>query len=88
MAFPSRAITRCAASVEFTTGMPASRALELPGWNERIRELNARLRETFPADIVDFWSGMSPAEFTSDGIHVNDAGHAKRAAAARQALLH
>jgi lysophospholipase L1-like esterase len=58
-----------------------------PELNDAIRALNARLQTAFPGDTVDFWSGMTPAEFKPDGLHVNVAGHAKRAAVAREALL-
>jgi lysophospholipase L1-like esterase len=66
---------------------PPTQPPQSPTLNEPTRDLNARLRAAFPADIVDFWSGMTPAEFKPDGLHVNEAGHAKRAAAAREALL-
>jgi lysophospholipase L1-like esterase len=55
--------------------------------NDAIRDLNTRLQAAFPGDIVDFWSGMTPADYKEDGLHVNVAGHAKRAASARDALL-
>jgi hypothetical protein len=56
------------------------------GLNPRIEILNAAVRERFGDDVVDFWSGMTRADFKPDGLHVNAAGHAKRAAAARLAL--
>ena len=56
------------------------------GLNPGIEALNAKVRQQFGSDVVDFWSGMTRADFKPDGLHVNAAGHAKRAAAAREAI--
>ena len=56
------------------------------GLNPGVNALNAKVREQFGSDVVDFWSGMTRADFKPDGLHVNAAGHAKRAAAARDAI--
>jgi len=56
------------------------------GLNPGIEALNAKVRQRFGSDVVDFWFGMTRADFKADGLHVNAAGHAKRAAAAREAI--
>ena len=59
---------------------------DMSGLNPGIEALNAKVRQQFGSDVVDFWSGMTRADFKPDGLHVNAAGHAKRAAAARDAI--
>jgi lysophospholipase L1-like esterase len=66
---------------------PPTQPPQPPALNNAIRDLNARLRTAFPSDIVDFWSGITEADIKPDGLHMNAAGQAKRAAAAREALL-
>ncbi len=56
--------------------------------NELISQLNNRLRHEFsPTILIDF-SGLTsfPADFISDGLHVNAQGHVKRAQEARREL--
>jgi lysophospholipase L1-like esterase len=54
--------------------------------NADVGELNAVIAKLFPASrIIDFWSGMSPEDFT-DGVHFEASGHAKRALAAWKVL--
>jgi len=55
--------------------------------NPEIAELNELLAELFPSSrIIDFWSDMSPEDYV-DAVHLGDSGQAKRARAARDALL-
>jgi len=50
-------------------------------------ELNELLREAFPGEIVDFYTGFDLAtDLTPDGIHFTEAGQRKRAAAVSEAL--
>lgn len=52
-----------------------------------IEALNAALRADVPApNLVDFATGMTPADFEPDGLHPNLAGQRKRAAAALRVL--
>ena len=58
-----------------------------PDHRAAIEGLNAALRHAFPpVPIVDFWTGMTPADYDPDGLHLNDAGQRKRAEAALRAL--
>jgi len=66
---------------------PPTQPPQSPGLDEAIRDLNARLAKAFPGEIVDFWTGMTAADYKPDGLHVNASGQVKRAAAARRALL-
>jgi alpha-tubulin suppressor-like RCC1 family protein len=55
--------------------------------NSAIAELNGLLAEVFPdSRIVDFWSDMSPEDYV-DALHLGESGQAKRARAARDALV-
>jgi len=55
--------------------------------DDRIDALNERLRREFrSAQIVDFASGMEPADYFADGVHIRPGGQLKHAEAARAAL--
>ncbi len=46
----------------------------------RVLKLNDALLLAFqPEQLVDFYTGFSPDLFSSDGVHLNDAGHQLRA---------
>src|SRR3989344_448252 len=48
--------------------------------NVKVGELDALIRATFPSgDILDFNSNVLPADYFSDGLHLNDSGQFKRA---------
>ena len=66
---------------------PPTQPPQPAGMNEAIRNLNALLTKKFPGETVDFWTGMTAADYRPDGLHINAAGQAKRATAARRALL-
>jgi lysophospholipase L1-like esterase len=52
-----------------------------------IEAANAALRAAIPAtDIVDFSTGFGPEQLEPDGVHVNEAGQALRAARAYERL--
>jgi lysophospholipase L1-like esterase len=52
-----------------------------------VLELNELLREAFPGETVDFFTGFDLAtDLTPDGIHFTEAGHRKRAAAVSEAM--
>lgn len=61
-----------------------------PAYEERmehIRAANALLAQRVPANrLIDFFSDMRQEDFKPDGLHINDAGQRKRAAAAERAL--
>jgi lysophospholipase L1-like esterase len=58
-----------------------------PDHADTLAALNAALRGTFPASqIIDFHAGMTGNDFGPDGLHPNDAGQHKRAAAAMRVL--
>ena len=59
------------------------------GINDLVDELNSELALRFEADeMIDFSTGFEPADFLSDGTHMSSSGMAKRAALAREAVLH
>ena len=46
----------------------------------KVGELDAPIRATFPSgDILDFNSNVLPADYFSDGLHLNGSGQFKRA---------
>jgi lysophospholipase L1-like esterase len=52
-----------------------------------VLELNELLRQAFPGEIVDFYTGFDLAtDLVPDGIHFTEAGQRKRAAAVTAAL--
>ena len=56
--------------------------------NEAIVALNARLQQAFPSPgPIDFYSGMQPADYRPDGLHLADAGQRKRMQAAWPVLF-
>lgn len=53
----------------------------------QIRLLNKRIRGSWPKRHIEFYTGITPADFLPDGMHFNTAGQTKRALAAAAALL-
>jgi lysophospholipase L1-like esterase len=67
--------------------LPPGTSATVTGWNAKLDEINARVRAEFPArQLVDFASGLGPADFMMDGIHVSGDVQARRAEAARATL--
>ncbi len=57
--------------------------------NDLADDLNAELALRFaPESLVDFTTGFVAGDYLSDGLHMSSAGMARRAVAARQAVLH
>lgn len=75
-----------------STGAAVFIALTPPAWpasrevNGPIRELNELLRTTLlESRVIDFHTGFEPGDF-DDGVHLNDAGHDRRAQVAAAVL--
>jgi len=67
--------------------LPEGTSATVTGWNAKLDEINGRVRAEFPArQLVDFASGLQPADFMVDGIHVRGDVQARRAEAARTTL--
>ena len=77
------ATAREAGVLSFVALAPPLNPADDPG-NEWLEELNALLLEEFPG-AIDFWSPMEPHEYL-DRAHMNELGHADRAAEALATL--
>jgi hypothetical protein len=58
----------------------------LSSLDANIRSLNKKIRGSWPVKYVEFYEGFTASDFQSDGIHLNETGMQKRAAAAYAAL--
>jgi lysophospholipase L1-like esterase len=76
-------------AVYVATTPPRWKALFGPdGYNERILAVNDAIRARFPAAaLIDFYKGFHPdTSEISDGVHLNQRGHVKRACRALRVL--